>query len=747
MTPDVASAWTALLTVLFGPSNRLDWPSDHTSLVELMRLNEQLLARDPPGPVILPFVDPNGDTTYYAIAGDDDQARHLGEVIGAFIGPTGATFTGRTLRPDPYDQIHGALVRFAGSPMKVFRFDAASSERGRVQRQVRRLLTTWTSRPPRTLGDVVPVGRLLDDFEDALHRGEEERAKHLLYEDLLRQGRLSGPNRIFLESRYLAAFEQWDVLDNLPALDDLLHLRRPALVSDALARLALHRLSDIDDAARLAAFTERVATRFGALVPSLDTVRSIAGAAYHVLWSLHAGEPGAAVAARLNGTPWASDPLVAAALVEAPDRPRAEPTPTREGEPTQDQLEAIEEAVAAGLYDRAIELLEATPVALPLVAVLGRILRETLNLRAGDILRRYRVKLGESAVQEELDRFAAVMGPPVADDAAPTAEMPEVLTWPEVFRRLAAGEWTGRAAQLEQMGFVELIRGDDLGGVVDALDAAGDNTASRVIDEGLTLCRRLEEAECDPDRLAPLRQKLVEVWAILDGSGQWRRAKVLIEQVEKLLRQGVAPETYSEVVGQLMDGWKPFLTDQAVGLSLSTLEVLASFQPAAEKKLAGFASDILTRIGPYNSSRIPRPELLVAGSLASEFGLQLDFGDALSSGPLETEAAPLPSSFVIGLYSLDEAALQRTAALLEREYPGVTVETNSDKVSTDRLKALARRADVFVMAELSSKHAATDAIKAARYPRTYGHAAGKGSSSLLRAVHEQVGERLAELVF
>ncbi len=42
------------------------------------------------------------------------------------------------------------------------------------------------------------------------------------------------------------------------------------------------------------------------------------GAAYHVLWSLHAGESGATVAARLTGTPWVTDPLVAGLLGSAP---------------------------------------------------------------------------------------------------------------------------------------------------------------------------------------------------------------------------------------------------------------------------------------------------------------------------------------------------------------------------------------------------------------------------------------------
>lgn len=742
---DVNDTWTALLAVFFGPANKLDWPSaqPHPVLTELMRLNEQLLLRDPPGPVILPAVDLNGNTTYYAVAGDDEQARHLSEVVGAFIGPTCTTYTGRSLHPEAYDQVQGAVVRFAGSPARVFHFDVAASERKRVQAQVRRLLATWTSRPKRTLGDIVPIGRLLDDFDDALERGDEDRAKQLLYEELLHQGRLSGPNRIFLEARYLAAFEHWNVFDNLPDLADLLRLRRPALVSDALARLALHHLADVDDDGRLAAFIEKVAARYGALVPSLDVVRSPAGAAYHVLWSLHAGESGAAVATRLTGTPWATDPLVAAVLAATPEPP---PDPGTGGGLT-DPTGAIEDALASGLYDRAIELLEEAPAALGLVAVVGRILRETLSLRAGELLRRYRLELGDQAVQHELDQVAAVTAlPAVADDPTPDPELPEPLTWPEAFRRLAAGELSAREADLEEKGLVELLRGDDLAGVVSALDAVGNNDPGPAIDEGLALCRRLEAAGADPDLLSPLRRKLVEIWALGDSSGQRRRAEVMVEQLEKLLRQGVGTAIYSELVEQVTLAWKPFLNDQSVKFSLDTLEFLAGFQPADDNRLDVLASAVLNRIGPHNASRIEPSELLVAAALAREFDLRPDFGDALVAGcPAETTIRPLPPSFVIGLYSLDESVLQRTADVLRHEHPGVTVETNSDKVSTEALKAMVRRADVLVVAELSSKHAATNTVKATRYPRTYGHAAGKGSSSLLRAVDEEIRVWLEDL--
>ena len=74
----------------------------------------------------------------------------------------------------------------------------------------------------------------------------------------------------------------------------------------------------------------------------------------------------------------------------------------------------------------------------------------------------------EEAVAKLEGAYAAVAVPSVPDDHDSAALVPEVLSWPETFRRLASGALTGRAAKLEEMGFVELVRnGDEMDGLVD----------------------------------------------------------------------------------------------------------------------------------------------------------------------------------------------------------------------------------------------------------------------------------------
>jgi hypothetical protein len=89
----------------------------------------------------------------------------------------------------------------------------------------------------------------------------------------------------------------------------------------------------------------------------------------------------------------------------------------------------------------------------------------------------------------------------------------------------------------------------------------------------------------------------------------------------------------------------------------------------------------------------------------------------------------------VALYTLTESAGQRVKAFLEEVCPGVAVEVSHDKVCTERLKAAARNADVFVMATASAKHAATGCIEAHRPDsRPLLRPAGKGSASMLSAL-------------
>jgi hypothetical protein len=106
-------------------------------------------------------------------------------------------------------------------------------------------------------------------------------------------------------------------------------------------------------------------------------------------------------------------------------------------------------------------------------------------------------------------------------------------------------------------------------------------------------------------------------------------------------------------------------------------------------------------------------------------------GDLMASRLLEGK--------IVALYTLTESAGRHASEALAEAFPGVRVELSSDHVCTPRLRALAHDADLFVVATASAKHAGTDCIQRHRAAsmRT-AYAAGRGATSILRAVEESV---------
>ena len=89
---------------------------------------------------------------------------------------------------------------------------------------------------------------------------------------------------------------------------------------------------------------------------------------------------------------------------------------------------------------------------------------------------------------------------------------------------------------------------------------------------------------------------------------------------------------------------------------------------------------------------------------------------------------------LIGIYTLRESAARNARNAVQSISPDVRVEISTDTVCTARLKNLAKTADLFVVAASCATHAATECIVDHRGGQPIEYAAGKGFSSLLRAI-------------
>src|SRR6266567_3280659 len=144
------------------------------------------------------------------------------------------------------------------------------------------------------------------------------------------------------------------------------------------------------------------------------------------------------------------------------------------------------------------------------------------------------------------------------------------------------------------------------------------------------------------------------------------------------------------------------------------------------------------------SPSLRKPQWMLLAELASELGAS-EVVKAVRPPEDEADgahAAPTRGALagkMVAIYTLTDPAATRAAEFLTRNFDDVVVEVSNDHVASDRLRTLARAADIFVVATRSAKHAATTFIEAQRPPgRPIVYAAGKGSASLIRALFSYI---------
>ena len=161
--------------------------------------------------------------------------------------------------------------------------------------------------------------------------------------------------------------------------------------------------------------------------------------------------------------------------------------------------------------------------------------------------------------------------------------------------------------------------------------------------------------------------------------------------------------------------------------------------PEARLRLFAYGAALMARY----TSRWGRPEYTLLRVLADEAGC---------AGAVPPRPAPEPEAEAeaedpldalagayIAIYTLTESAGARAADVLARSVPDLRVETSAALAGEERLAAMARNADVFVMVTRSAQHAATDFIEARRGAGVLLRPLGKGSASILRALRDYAG--------
>jgi hypothetical protein len=237
--------------------------------------------------------------------------------------------------------------------------------------------------------------------------------------------------------------------------------------------------------------------------------------------------------------------------------------------------------------------------------------------------------------------------------------------------------------------------------------------------------------------MRPLYEAALTIFTLLEERGRPTR-DALLQMLDALLSLGPGPDAYRRYLQDVTT----FVSPEA-GTS-----VIYWLIELAETLVRNPASDGPARLSLLNAilaSLQPISGLLTAAQRAAYKRVAtIAQWPSLADAPASPGSPSAPSDALKGkfvvLYTLTESAGRQASEAVLEAYPGVRVEVTNDVVCTPRLRTLARDADLVVLATASAKHAATDCFQRHRAPGSpIAYAAGRGATSMLRAVEDSVG--------
>jgi hypothetical protein len=763
----------AFLERFFAPPNAIRLADVLDGRWQRVRPWVEDLRAEPPQATVLPCW--YGDRVYwYALAFSDGRVRALRDDLLAFVGPTCSTFRGHREVLDPANPVEAAVLELTGG--RAFRFTGPpdKDDPKPIWAALELMRKTTARQPPSDLDAPRPTGRVLRDFYMALQASNAASAEaHLGY--LTERGRLDPLNLLFLRVQALAELGDWAGLLSRPELPDLLQLRRPVAVSEAIMRAVYHAELERFEAGALVDnavehFRASVLPRYGTLLTRRAGIRAPAAVKLLMLRAV-AGEP--------------SDAEARDALLATPDLPLSDQlylrlladrlAPSAQGT-AGDPLAAAAEALARGHFDRAFALLAGEPPSVRRARGLlecaydlqtlqvERAAAEAVDtLDTADRAEALRGRLHQGTYDRIIGRTPADISEASATGSGPTEGRPEELpsvagvptapvevvpaNWIEWLDRLAADPGWDRAIDVARRGATEwsveglLALPGAAGALADRLASARDSVPLQLaLPHVLTFYQR--DPEWPRAELASAYLWTLEQLAMGSRGGE-DDLTAFHELAQAVLSVGTRSAEYERLVeaAELLSG--DAASYRSVGWALDLLDLMVVYPcPLPEVRLRFLAQ--VTALFRRYWLRLDESQWDMLRTLCDELGHRDAFVALAAATEVPARAEATPGDVFgalrgrsVAVYTLTERAGKRVREILEQRAPGVSVHLSHERVGSDSLRELARNADVFIVATASAKHAATGFIDAHR-PRDLPtlRPAGKGTASMLRALHE-----------
>jgi hypothetical protein len=279
--------------------------------------------------------------------------------------------------------------------------------------------------------------------------------------------------------------------------------------------------------------------------------------------------------------------------------------------------------------------------------------------------------------------------------------------------------------------------------LMDARSQGGRDAAARALDH---LVPAAESAVARGLDVTSLGSRLVTVLLAdeIVTEADWNFVVGLLDVV----LDGVDRARYDEILDEVRSTLADRASPAVIDASLAALETAAFHvvpNPTSLSALAGVVISICERF----RHRMHRDQLSILRMSCQDIGDEYEAQAGELVQRLESSEDEASDRYeselrgqLIGIYSLEEPAADRAKVAIETAYSGVRVETDSSHVATQGLRRLAQSADQMIVATGAAKHAATaeiDSILRKRGLRPI-FPAGKGATSILRALRERVAE-------
>lgn len=738
------------LKQFFGASNKFDLDKIERSSGSHTKIRPwvELLTQSEPQPTVLPCWRPTDNpkdnhVDWYGIAFSPKQLRRLSEELMAFVGPTYSTYRGQTAQLNLEDPIEAAIDEFTQGNAIKFNGDSRFIWQGLERMRLLQARSVKYSREiPR------PTGRVLRDFYMALQAGARNIAEQEL-QYLANQHRLDALNLLFLRVQLLAELQQWNELLTLPEIGNLLQVKRPFAVTQALLKAVYQvELLQFEEkntpSSAVAYFQEFIFPRY----QNLFAVR--AGSRLPEVLKLFM-----LLAVSIEPKkPALRDELLAIEIEEThrsylhrlagflPDI-----TPPSEEDP----LQQAEKLAKKGDFDQLFIVLRDVPPSKDKVSLLFQGAYELQTLEAEKTALQ---AFDELTIEEQTaflklrwnqDCLNRLRG---STEEVTNTQLAETIpaSWLEWLSQLNKQPTWERALFTARQGSSEwdvtslLVQPNAVYEFEELLSTVGSKAESVLHNAIPYLLGFFQKDELFPrSEFFNLYQLLLEILVISTEGGD-SDLVLFNDLVIALLTLGLDAKKYTDIINCALDLWKRYESPKKVDWALDLLDILvlncSQNMSVREQILFTVAESLRTFAG-----RIDEEQWGILRSLVKDLKLEEAFSWLFDKEIVEQESEvdvfqKLNGKSVL-IYTLTETAALRVKSILEAASK-VKVNISHDKGGTDRLGQWVKNSDIVLMVTASAKHAATNFIEAHRPP----HLApillvnSKGSASMLRIIKE-----------